>query len=176
MDSSKRAVRRLVLLALGAGVAAGGVAAGCASSETNVTVADASTDDAKATPVGDDDDPNPEDAGPTKDASTKDATTKDANGPGQSGDECSFNRDCANGLRCECDGACACKAGVRGTGQNGLDACDSGNDCSSAVCLEGPGDSGFLCSDECATAAECPAKLPRCEDISFVGRICVRQP
>jgi hypothetical protein len=100
---------------------------------------------------------------------------KDANGPGEAGDPCSFNRDCRNALRCECDGTCACALGPRGTGQNGVDGCDSGNHCESSVCLEGPG-GAFLCSDECLTPADCPPKLPRCENIAFVGRICVRQP
>lgn len=103
-------------------------------------------------------------------------SAKDANGPGEAGADCSFNRDCQSALRCECaQGTCACKTGARGTGQNGIDGCDSGNDCASAVCLEGPG-GAFLCSDECKTAADCPPKLPLCEDIAFVGRICVRQP
>jgi len=100
---------------------------------------------------------------------------KDANGPGEAGAECSFNKDCQSALRCECDGTCACKLGSRGTGENGIDACDSGNDCLSAVCLEGPG-GAYLCSDECVNASDCPTKLPKCLDVAFVGRICVRQP
>ena len=99
-------------------------------------------------------------------------------GPGEAGVECAFNRGCNAALRCECSETtgCACKAGTRGTGQNGITPCADGNACSSSVCIEGPPDSGSFCSDECKTSADCKGKLPLCSDIAFVGRICIRQP
>src|SRR5438105_1376142 len=85
---------------------------------------------------------------PPSDAGTDAPSAKDADGPGEAGAECSFNRDCQSALRCECDqGTCECKLGPRGSGKNGIDSCDSGNDCTSAVCLEGPG-GAYICSDE----------------------------
>ena len=98
-------------------------------------------------------------------------------GPGKVGALCSFNRDCQAALRCECDetAGCACKTGTRGTGKKGVDSCTTGNTCASAVCVEGPPDSGFFCSDECDSSAECVGKLPLCSTIAFVGRICIRQ-
>jgi hypothetical protein len=115
----------------------------------------------------------PADAG--KDA-TPDVVAKDANGPGEAGATCSFNRDCNAALRCECDevNGCACKPGARGTGQNGIDKCDSGNQCASSLCVEGPA-GVYYCSDECASAAECTGALPVCANIAFVGKICIRQ-
>ncbi|MCB9596967.1 MAG: hypothetical protein H6719_29865 [Sandaracinaceae bacterium] len=91
---------------------------------------------------------------------------------------CSFNRECAAAQRCECDETtgCACATGPRGTGQNGVDTCTSGNDCASSVCVEGPDGVTFYCSDECATEADCTGPLPQCIDIAFVGRICARLP
>lgn len=116
------------------------------------------------------------DAGAEETDSASDAAVLDSSyGPGEAGAACSFNRECQAALRCECDGTCECRPGARGMGRSGLDACDSGNACSSSVCLEGP-DGGLLCSGECMTAADCSPKLPRCEDISFVGQICVREP
>lgn len=106
----------------------------------------------------------------------RDANLRDANGPGAVDAVCSFNRDCQIALRCECDevNGCACKPGARGTGRNGTDPCATGNACASAVCVEGPPDSGSFCSDECATSADCVGKLPLCKTIAFVGRICIR--
>lgn len=117
-------------------------------------------------------------SGAGADAATRDATTRDANGPGEAGAECSFNRDCQLALRCECDelAGCACNPGVRGTGRNGLDPCVDGNACASALCVEGPPDSGSFCSDECVTKDDCGGKLPLCADIAFVGRVCIRTP
>lgn len=117
--------------------------------------------------------PSPADAG----ADARDAAKKDANGPGAPDAECSFNADCQAALRCECDEAtgCACLPGSRGTGQSGLDTCDSGNHCESALCVEGPG-GVYYCSDECKTGADCTGQLPLCADISLVGRICIRNP
>lgn len=106
----------------------------------------------------------------------RDANTRDANGPGMANAVCSFNWDCQSALRCECDEAtgCACKPGARGAGRNGIDPCTSSNACASAVCVEGPPDSGSFCSDECGTSADCVGKLPQCKTIAFVGRICIR--
>ncbi len=109
----------------------------------------------------------------------KEANVRDGNGPGGAGAVCSFNYDCNLALRCECDEStgCACKTGARGTGKNGIDRCDGGNDCTSAVCVEGPGDGGeFYCSDECKTGSDCTGKLPLCTNIAFVGQICIRKP
>ncbi len=108
----------------------------------------------------------------------KDANLRDANGPGATGAMCTFNRDCQAALRCECTEAdgCACKAGVRGTGRNGIDPCTSGNDCASSVCVEGPPDGGSFCSDECGSAADCVGPLPVCQTVAFLGTICVRTP
>lgn len=126
--------------------------------------------------------------GPAPDAATDgavadaapEASGKDANGPGAEGDECSFNRNCAAALRCECSesAGCACKPGVRGTGKNGVDPCpgaDGTNACESALCIEGP-DGAPYCSDECATNADCTGQLPVCTDVVLVGRVCVRTP
>jgi hypothetical protein len=78
------------------------------------------------------------------------------------------------GLRCACDGVCACEEGARGTG--GLnDSCTSGNDCASAVCLEGPPPS-TLCTEACVDDGDCGGDLPVCADIAFVGRVCIRTP
>jgi hypothetical protein len=130
--------------------------------------------------TGDDAGPGETDAGEggASDASVRDANVRDANGPGEAGVECSFNWDCQLALRCECDeiNGCACKAGARGTGQNGVDPCADGNACASALCIEGPPDSGSFCSDECVTNADCMGKLPLCKDIAFVGRVCIRTP
>lgn len=93
------------------------------------------------------------------------------------GAPCSFNGECAADHRCECDEAtgCFCRAGARGMGQVGIDTCADGNDCASAVCVEGP-DAAYYCSGECADDADCAGALPMCADIAFVGRICIRQP
>ncbi|MGI5865309.1 MAG: hypothetical protein ACOX6T_25090 [Myxococcales bacterium] len=92
-------------------------------------------------------------------------------------DPCSFNSDCIPSERCECDEStgCLCVIGARGTGVNGVDQCNDGNDCESAVCLEGPGDV-LYCSGPCVTADDCGPQLPICADIAFVGRICIRDP
>ena len=114
------------------------------------------------------------DAPITTDAS-KDAPADVISGDAKVGDICSFNRECQANLRCECtevDG-CACKVGVRGTGQNGVTECDSGNQCASSVCVEGQANK-FYCTDECEGGADCKPNLPQCKSIAFVGRICVR--
>lgn len=92
---------------------------------------------------------------------------------------CSFNSDCPSDRRCECDEAagCWCLPGVRGTGQNGVDMCTTGNECASALCIEGPGPSGtHYCSAECESDDDCGGNLPVCRDIVFVGRVCIRAP
>lgn len=138
------------------------------------------SDDDDFAPTDDDDDVVVDkDAGKKADADAgKTANERDAAGPGKAGDECSFNWDCQLGLRCECDGLCACKTGARGTTKPGA-TCTSGNDCISAVCLDGPS-TDQLCSDECKTpgdpAPDCPTLLPKCQDVAFVGRICTREP
>jgi hypothetical protein len=126
------------------------------------------------TPSDDDDDTIDAAADAGADAA-RGGNLRDANGPGGDGATCSFNWDCQLALRCECDGECACHAGKRGTGKPGS-VCGDFNDCVSAVCLEGPNADELLCSDECKVATDCPTNLPRCEDIAFVGRICVREP
>ncbi len=108
-----------------------------------------------------------------------DASKRDANGSGEAGAPCTLNYDCQSALRCECalGVPCECKAGARGAGRNGLDACnDDGNACISALCVEGPADAGFFCSDECDTSADCTGQLPTCKTVAFFGRICVRTP
>lgn len=110
-------------------------------------------------------------------SATPDAAVVD--GPGAVGETCSFNKDCMAALRCECSEAngCACQTGVRGTGRNGVDPCpgdDGSNLCASALCVEGPDGTGNWCSDECTTDADCTGMLPKCTDIDFVGRVCVR--
>ncbi|MDB4942234.1 MAG: hypothetical protein JWP97_1768 [Labilithrix sp.] len=115
------------------------------------------------------------------DGDVPDAGGKDANGAGGDGDACTFDRDCAAALRCECSEAdgCACRTGARGTGRNGIDPCpgaDGSNACASALCVEGPDGAGSFCSDECTTNADCTGQLPVCAEIALVGRVCVRTP
>lgn len=112
------------------------------------------------------------DAAPPKDASPP----KDANGPGEAGSTCFFNRDCQLALRCECDVECVCKPGARGTGRNGIDRCDSGDQCASSLCVEGPSGEHY-CSDECQGPDDCTGALPRCVAIGGLPEpICVRDP
>lgn len=112
------------------------------------------------------------------------ATTSDAGGAdavaasdASPGGPCTFNRDCIASQRCECDevNGCACADGPRGTGKNGVDTCDSGDDCASSLCADGPGSTQY-CSDECADGGGCTGALPVCESIAGIGMICVRQP
>jgi hypothetical protein len=91
------------------------------------------------------------------------------------GETCAFNDDCQASLRCGCvEGACVCETGVRGTGQNGIDDCVDGNDCSSSLCVENSSN-GYSCSGPCVDDDDCGPQLPLCADIAFVGRICIRQ-
>jgi hypothetical protein len=165
-------------------IVAGSIATACSSNDnTGATggAPDATAGDGRG---GSDSSTEEDGSVPELDASkdagldARDANTRDANGPGALDEVCSFNWDCQVALRCECDEAtgCACKSGVRGTGRNGIDPCTSGNNCTSAVCIEGPPDSGSFCSDECGTSADCVGKLPLCQTIAFVGRICTRTP
>lgn len=96
-------------------------------------------------------------------------------GPG-SGAPCTFNSDCPDAERCACTEAdgCACETGARGTGQSGVDTCVDGNDCETSLCVEGPG-TDFICSGPCVDDSDCTGQLPVCADITFVGRICIRQ-
>lgn len=113
------------------------------------------------------------DAGATRDAGVPpDAGLVDG-GP-SSNTACAFNRECPANERCECEaGDCKCKVGARGTGRSGVDPCVDGNACASSVCVEGR-DGGYWCSGECVNANDCGPELPRCADIAFVGRICIR--
>ena len=100
-------------------------------------------------------------------------------GDGGVDDGCAFNADCQASLRCGCaDGACLCESGVRGAGRSGVDSCVDGNDCDTALCVEGQPASGgatFFCSGPCDVDDDCGAALPTCADIAFVGRICIRR-
>ncbi|MGZ3448902.1 MAG: hypothetical protein ACXVEF_04855 [Polyangiales bacterium] len=91
----------------------------------------------------------------------------------ESGAACVFNADCPADSRCECEaGDCSCLRGARGAGKAGVDACTSGNDCVTGLCVEG--ESGFVCSGPCDQG--CGDKLPGCADIPPMGSICVRTP
>ena len=154
-------------MGVGSGVVAGALASIAACSTSDVTMPAAGDDDAA---VVDALAPDASDA----------ASGADANGPGNPGDICSFNADCAAALRCECNEStgCACQPGVRGTGRNGIDPCPGDNgsdDCASALCIEGPDGTGNFCSDQCTTDADCTGMLPQCMDIALVGRVCVRK-
>jgi hypothetical protein len=126
-----------------------------------------------------DDDPRREpstsDGDDDSDASDDNADDEVVFGDGASGDVCSFNADCGASLRCACDGDCSCQPGVRGTGRLG-DPCESGDDCASSVCVEGPDTAtSFLCSDACDDDDDCAGELPVCADIALIGRLCIRQ-
>lgn len=149
------------------------IAMGCGDDAVTPAAIDAGT----PTPTGDDDDdfePSDDDDTTDMDAGKK-VDVRDANGPGGDGATCVFNWDCQLKLRCECDGECACNPGKRGARKPG-GGCEGGNDCVSAVCLDGPNNNELLCSDACKVPADCPTILPRCEKVALVGRICVREP
>ena len=115
----------------------------------------------------------------TEDSDTEDSDTEDTNVEEcvSEAEVCSFNSDCPTDERCGCDETtgCFCECGERGTGVNGVDTCSEGNDCESALCVEGPaGD--YYCSGECVDENDCTGALPICSDIAFVGRICIRDP
>jgi hypothetical protein len=120
----------------------------------------------------------------TVDAVAKDVAVIDAAvdvavdaGSREAGGTCSFNQDCIATERCSCteSSGCRCVVGARGRGRPGADTCNSGDECASAVCVEANGGVS-RCSAPCASASDCPAELPRCISVSFVGRICVRDP
>jgi hypothetical protein len=171
-------MRPRLFAALSSTVAAIVIACSDETTSSSPSIADASPSDARAT--SDSGGEEEEDAATGTDGGTKDAAAdakplRDANGPGEAGDDCVFNYDCQLALRCECDGTCTCEPGARGTGKNGIDACDAGEQCASSLCVEGPGDSGVhYCSDECASNGDCTGMLPKCTNISFIGKICVR--
>lgn len=189
--------RLLFFLAVGTCTAAAFVAVACGDDVISATVPGDSgvlpgqdaarpknpitPDDDDDTNDDDDDDiaPPPKDAGQdattVKDAGTDAKAIKDANGPGAVDADCAFNHECQLALRCECAGECACKTGPRGKNKLGQ-SCDGGNQCADALCVEGTGTAGYFCSEECSTPADCPATLPRCQAVSFVGKVCVRQP
>jgi hypothetical protein len=93
------------------------------------------------------------------------------------GAACTFNRECVAADRCACDvkTGCFCELGARGSGENGVTPCTSSNDCKSSLCVEGMGGISY-CSDECESAAQCGAMLPRCLEVTLIGRICTRAP
>ena len=112
------------------------------------------------------------------DAGVDAATSSDAAvaaGDLGAGAECTFNRDCIAEARCACDEStgCFCELGARGTGKNGVDACTTGNDCASSLCVEGPG-GAYVCSDECNDVNDCGGKLPLCVNVALLGKICAR--
>jgi len=173
---SGRLVRLVAWTTLAGLALAAGTLEACADAVTSDTTGSAEAgSDGSSRPEGSVKD----DGGVTTDTDSGDGGVPViVDGPGEAGAECAFNRECHAALRCECTEStgCACKVGVRGTGQNGVSPCSDGNACASSVCVEGPPDSGSFCSDECKTSADCTGKLPLCSDIAFVGRICIRQP
>ena len=158
------------------GLAGGGLLEACATDETTAAPGSEAGGADSGRESGGDASPGDFDAATTTDSA--DAGVIIVNGPGEAGVECSFNRDCNAVLRCACvEGqGCVCEPGTRGTGRNGIDPCNDSNACASAVCVEGPPDSGSFCSDECDSSADCTGKLPLCSTIAFVGRICIRTP
>jgi hypothetical protein len=180
-DMSRRRSRargRLFPLVAWAGASLALVAGGLAACANAVTSGDTTAEAGSDASSRSDGSPAGEDGGATGTDAADGGVPAILDGPGEAGAECALNRDCNAALRCECSdtAGCACKAGVRGTGQNGVSPCVDGNACASSVCVEGPPDSGSFCSDECKTSADCTGKLPLCSDIAFVGRICIRQP
>lgn len=122
----------------------------------------------------------PQDSSASADTSPADTAAPDtASDVASSNADCTFNADCIASERCECDEikGCFCKIGARGTGKSGVDACKDGNDCETALCVEGPpSDKLFYCSGPCASAGDCKSKLPICSNIAFVGKVCIRDP
>jgi len=153
------------LVVLGAlAVLAGCAVAACSSDETNgdpePPTADAGTGSRKdAGSRGEEDGSSALDANVEPDA----GDPEEVYGPGQDGDECFFNADCAKGLRCETeDTADVCRPGARGTGKFGA-TCAGNNDCASGLCVE------EACSDACKVDTDCAAPLPACRFESFCG-------
>lgn len=142
---------------------------------------DAGTPDAGTPDAGTDDGGEPTDGGDDAPDAATDAGEPDAGEPMDGGGgsrlDCTFNSDCPAAERCECDEStgCMCLTGPRGTGRAGYDPCVTGNDCESALCVEGRGGS-YYCSGECVSNADCGPQLPRCASIAFLGRVCIREP
>ncbi len=155
-------MRRALLLALAALLACSeGRTPGPATPDRDAAAATADTGSVPA-----------DDAGPTTPDDAA-ATGLDATTPGGA---CSFNDDCPADQRCACsNGDCACEVGPRGTGVSGVTACTDGNDCASALCIEGPGND-LVCSSACENSTDCPPTLPRCLSVPFVGSFCARDP
>lgn len=169
-----RSLRLLAFVSLLTAATTTAVAACSSDDSAPAGGADASTGDGAngtgrdgSATEGDADAPLDARADGAKDAG-KDATARDANGPGEAGTECIFNHDCQLALRCSaCDaGYCFCEPGARGTGQNGVAACDSGDQCASSVCVE------EYCSDECTTNDDCTGMLPRCVAVPGYATLC----
>lgn len=138
--------------------------------ETETSDADGGTADAADLPETD------SDAGADAADVSADAAAVDAQSTNKN---CTFNADCIASERCECteSAGCFCKVGARGTGKAGIDTCTDGNDCESALCLEGPKyQKSYYCSGPCSSAADCTKMLPVCSNIAFVGKICIRDP
>lgn len=166
-----RSLRLLAFSAVALSAAAAAVAA-CSSDDDapGAGSPDASADHASAHDGGhgggDDDAEAPADGGLDAKADAK--AGRDANGPGEAGAECVFNHDCQLALRCSaCDaGYCFCEPGARGAGDNGVDACDSGDQCRSSLCVE------ETCSDACESNDDCTGKLPRCYTVPGFAKFC----
>jgi hypothetical protein len=82
--------------------------------------------------------------------------------------DCFSSYDCPAADRCENRGTEAapvpcCVPGARGKGKAG-DPCSGEADCESALCVDGK-----TCTSKCASAAECPASLPKCIPIALSG-------
>ncbi|MFO0664924.1 MAG: hypothetical protein U0174_13290 [Polyangiaceae bacterium] len=165
----KRVLWSRPLLGCGVVALACGVVVACSSGTQTGSSSGSSNEDSGAT----------EDAAVTADADaavTTDAAsdvTTDAGYPHRYGNSdvggaCEFNRDCKQGLRCECSkGDCACKTGVRGEGGVGA-PCTTNEECGSAVCFD-----DRLCTDECTTNATCKGEIPNCISIiGFSAKIC----
>ena len=172
-------LRSFSALVIASASLAGIVVIACSEDSTSTAApgADASPDRRTGNDGGiqEEDDAATGDDGSTGGDAGKDAkAARDANGPGEAGTECIFNHDCQLALRCgACDaGYCFCEPGVRGTGKNGVDTCDAGEHCESALCVESDGDD-YYCSGECDTNGDCKTALPRCLLIpSFGAKIC----
>jgi hypothetical protein len=84
-------------------------------------------------------------------------------------EDCFSNLECTSpDTRCEAVGAegaklPCCVPGPRGQGGGG-DPCASENDCATGLCIQTGGAS--LCSPTCTSAQDCPALLPKCEEIN----------
>lgn len=149
-------------------------ACGDSSSTADAGHSDAAASDATTatedTGTGAEEDAAPSDAGASQ--SNAGAAMIDV---GAGAMACFLNSECAATERCDCvaEGECFCMTGTRGTGVNGVDACESGNDCASGLCVEGPtsAPSPMYCSDDCSGDSDCTGMLPRC--LNGLG-ICAR--